>query len=445
MSVISSHQSSGSDQLPNPVHTRLYELYDQRVHVLTCSKVTLSHMLHMIEAIALQQSGDSLLVAGIYDHNHWSIHSAHVLSSSHTPPVLPSVCFEKQPLESMHEGFFLALCPETCFILCGYPHKTHVHDAALWFDVRFSFLPEDINRALDHLHASSAFGQALSATLQKKRKVQKPSHRQNELVTSFLHEVATVEAQQHRQAASMNNELQAQLNWRDDFTTMLVHDLRTPLNGIMLLLQMLSADSLVNSIKNYGVLLDLEIQSAINLDALIQTLLDLNRLESNMFSLQMQPVNIHQLVRDTIDSCMVVLEHARITLRTEFTDPPFPAWADPMLLQRVIRNIMDNAVRFSFPNSTITIRIAYSAYQKCVLVHIIDTGRGIPEATLPHIFERHYQAQRRDQRGAGVGLYFCLLAMRAQQGGIAVNSKPNRGTTFTLSLPTEPMSNNVSQ
>jgi signal transduction histidine kinase len=120
-----------------------------------------------------------------------------------------------------------------------------------------------------------------------------------------------------------------------------------------------------------------------------------------------------------------------------FPDNLPTAFADAHISQRIVENLLDNAIKFSPPNSTITVKV--SAAENMVITSITDEGPGIPKDRQQEIFDRFAQiknaASPSTRAGFGLGLTFCNLATQAMGGSIWVESDGESGTTFLFTLP----------
>ncbi len=109
-------------------------------------------------------------------------------------------------------------------------------------------------------------------------------------------------------------------------------------------------------------------------------------------------------------------------------------WGDPSRLRQLVTNLLDNAVRFTDPGGSVTLRVDRNADR--AMLRVKDTGIGIPAAHLPHIFERFYQADAARSSGAcGLGLSICRWIVKAHRGTIEADSAERKGTEFTVVLP----------
>jgi signal transduction histidine kinase len=117
------------------------------------------------------------------------------------------------------------------------------------------------------------------------------------------------------------------------------------------------------------------------------------------------------------------------------TDSPMPVTigGDSSRLRQLVTNLLENAIRFTEPGGSVTLRV--NAVEDRAMLRVTDTGIGIPAEHLPHIFERFYQADVARTSGGGLGLSICRWIVKAQGGTIAVDSGEAKGTEFTVTLP----------
>lgn len=219
---------------------------------------------------------------------------------------------------------------------------------------------------------------------------------------------------------------------RDSLIHMIVHDLRVPLTNVIGGLDMLS--SLASLDLEGKELLDLSLRGANTLMSLINDLLDVKRLESDALVLDREPVDLAEIVEAGCSHVSRLAADEGVRVTTD-VPPASTVTGDKTLLTRVIVNLVGNAVKFTPSGGEVTVRVRPSGADLEIEVH--DTGEGIPEEALPHVFERFYQV--RSQRGTrtsstGLGLTFCKLAIEAHGGVILAESTVGVGSTFTCKL-----------
>ncbi len=216
--------------------------------------------------------------------------------------------------------------------------------------------------------------------------------------------------------------------------SMAAHDLRTPLTsirGYVELLLMGSAGDLTDDQREF---LEIVHGSSARLAALVNDLVDLARIEAGRLELRIQPVHLDDVVAEVFAA--LGPQAAAKGIRFEAAiDPWLPAVAaDPDRLYQVLQNLVGNAVKFT-EEGRVTVRARRDGEQ--IEVAVIDTGIGIEPEALPHVFEefrQHGEVARR-HGGAGLGLTISKRLVELQGGTIAVESRLDRGTTFTLRLP----------
>lgn len=141
------------------------------------------------------------------------------------------------------------------------------------------------------------------------------------------------------------------------------------------------------------------------------------------------------LLREAFETQRSLAEAASLTLRLD-TPEELPAlFADPDHVLQVFENLLGNALKFTAPGREITLGAAARAGE--LLFYVRDTGKGIPEDQLPHLFDRFWQANKEERKlGAGLGLAIVKGIIEAHHGRIWVESELGRGTTFFFTLPT---------
>jgi PAS domain S-box-containing protein len=221
---------------------------------------------------------------------------------------------------------------------------------------------------------------------------------------------------------------------RADMTSLLVHDLRTPLTSVMMGLDLL------NMYRDEPELFDLAlftIRSASRqmLDH-VNTILDLSRLESGQLEPDCAPTAITMVIENTLTPLRPLAQQAEQQLSTAI-DADLPLLVvDATLIGRVLANLVGNALKFTPTGGSVVVGATRLTAEAQVEIWVRDTGPGIPEALHTQIFEKYGQVRREDrQRGSGMGLFFCRLAVEAHHGQIGVRSAPDGGSIFWLRLP----------
>jgi signal transduction histidine kinase len=175
---------------------------------------------------------------------------------------------------------------------------------------------------------------------------------------------------------------------------------------------------------------------------IIGTMLEIAKTDSGNFDFDPVSLDLIELVEDAVDLFMPVAEDKRIDIRLNKPSMAAQVTGDRRRLQRVVSNILDNAVKYTPHGGIITVTI--KSDEGDVRVSISDTGIGISESDLPHIFERFFRSDKsRSTSGNGLGLSLAMAIIRAHGGDITVTSS-DQGATFTFLLPATPSSRHSS-
>jgi heavy metal sensor kinase len=212
----------------------------------------------------------------------------------------------------------------------------------------------------------------------------------------------------------------------------IAHDLKSPITRIRGIAEIsLTAGS---SLTDYESMVASTIEECDRLLDMINTMLMISKTEAGVGQLDRRKMDIAGLVRDACDLFQSPAEDKGLKL---VCIPPenFSIYGDMRLIQRMIENLLDNAIKYTPPNGSIIVGI-HSMDNQSALISVKDTGIGISEQELPHIFERFYRCDpSRSQAGTGLGLSFARAVARAHNGDITVTSAPDRGSTFTAIIP----------
>ena len=218
-------------------------------------------------------------------------------------------------------------------------------------------------------------------------------------------------------------------------TSNIAHDLRSPLTRIRGMAEnmLTNREDIHASQEMAGAI----IEECDRLVSLINTMLEIAQTDSGLARLTRTPTDILEVIHEAIELFQPAAEDKGILLSARLPDTPLEIHGDKTAIQRVVANLLDNAIKFTDKGGKVVITVKEDSTK--AIIEISDTGEGISSENLPHIFERFYRGDKsRSTQGNGLGLSLALSIIRAHGGNIDVTSSPNRGSTFTISLPHEP-------
>lgn len=221
---------------------------------------------------------------------------------------------------------------------------------------------------------------------------------------------------------------------RDNLTNMIVHDMRSPLMGITGYLDILEtrAGEKLNP-DDLTILRDAR-SSGMVLVGMVNSLLDISRLEQGKMPLNATKPDIDGLIQDALDSLGSLAKQVSIIYQKQ--SKPVLVCCDAGLVTRVIANLLGNAIKFTQVGKKVAVSVERNG--DGVKVSVADTGHGIPREYHKKIFEKFGQVDIQQQKkmySTGLGLTFCKLAIEAHGGKIGVESEVDKGSTFWFSLP----------
>ena len=229
-------------------------------------------------------------------------------------------------------------------------------------------------------------------------------------------------------------ELEQSDSSRRELVANVSHDLRTPLAALQGYLETMSLkfdDLSDEDKKNY---ITIAWQQSQRLKKLISELFELSQLENKETKLSLEQVSMSELVQDVAQKFQLIASRKQITLETKIPAEAAFVSADISLLQRVLENLIDNAIKYTPKHGHINVELDSSG--NYVAIRVQDDGYGIPQKDIPHIFERFYRVDKhRDASGTGLGLAIANRIIKLHNSNIDVDSRPNSGTTFSFRLP----------
>lgn len=220
---------------------------------------------------------------------------------------------------------------------------------------------------------------------------------------------------------------------QSDLISEFVHELRTPLSSLSTATYLLlrpemsqeQRDQIVTNIHN----------ETMRLNALASSFLDLARLESGRVQFRKTIFSLADLLYECKDVMTSKALEDNIQIRVESPEGAPLLEADRDKIKQVLLNLLSNAIKYNRPNGTVMLRAESRETETAIFVQ--DTGIGIPEEALPHLFQKFYRVREHEGKasGTGLGLSICKQIIYGHGGRIEVKSKPGVGTAFILYLP----------
>jgi len=230
-------------------------------------------------------------------------------------------------------------------------------------------------------------------------------------------------------------QLQAANQLKDEFLATLSHELRTPLNAILGYARMLRSGVLKEERKEQA--LETVERNATTLTQMVEDVLDVSRIAAGKIRLHVQPVDLAVVLRDALATITPAAEAKGVRLESILEPHVGPVSGDPDRLQQVFWNLLSNAVKFTPRAGRVQLRL--QRVNSHIEVTVSDTGIGIPEDFLPHLFERFRQGDSTTTRihgGLGLGLAIARRIVELHGGRIAALSPgEGKGATFRVELP----------
>lgn len=219
------------------------------------------------------------------------------------------------------------------------------------------------------------------------------------------------------------------------FFSNISHEFRTPLTLILSPLEELLNQQKSNLSATEKQNLETSHRNGLRLLKLVNTLLDFSRIESGKHQASYVLTNITELTTYLVSNFQSVIEKAGLTLIVKANTFPEPVYVDRSMWEKIVFNLLSNAFKYTLSGS---ITVTLTAENKFAVLQITDTGVGIPEEELPHMFERFHRVQQvtgRTFEGTGIGLSLTKELVLQHKGEVSVKSKLNKGSTFTVKIP----------
>ena len=235
-------------------------------------------------------------------------------------------------------------------------------------------------------------------------------------------------------ARKLQSDAEAATRHKDDFISVVSHELRTPLSAILGWARLLATKAL-DPPTTLTALNTIE-RNAILQKRLIEDLLDLEGIASGRLYLHLAPVDLAEVVVETCTALRPAAEAKQVSVIVLPHGEVPRVLGDGLRLRQVVSNLMSNAVKFSPKGGHVAVRLQARDDSEIILT-MTDDGPGVPDAFLPHVFERFSQAGRGDdaRAGVGLGLYIVKQLVEAHGGTVVAEHAPGHGAAFTVRLP----------
>lgn len=233
-----------------------------------------------------------------------------------------------------------------------------------------------------------------------------------------------------RRLEQHSRELQAAMRAKTQFLAAASHDLRQPVTSMNLLLSALMASRDEKSLRSVATKLEAPLNA---LEEILSSLLEMSRLEAGTIEVQRRYCNAREIVDPLVAEYLPRATAKR--LRLEAAVGHLRMYTDPELVRRIVRNLLDNAIKFTDAGS---VRLDLHADGQTLALGVTDTGRGIPESQQHRIFEDYFQGDNphRDRRaGLGLGLAIVRRLVGLLGGEVRLISEPGRGSAFEVRIP----------
>jgi signal transduction histidine kinase len=238
-----------------------------------------------------------------------------------------------------------------------------------------------------------------------------------------------------RELARLNEELTRINRLKSLFLSMAAHDLRTPLTSIRGYSRLLLSQSTELSAEHQKLLRIISAQSD-KLDRLITDLLDLDQIEKARIKIKPKACELREIISEVLESVSAYARDQGKAISAELPERPMPLRADPRSIWRILHNLVGNAVKYTQPGGRILVK-AWQTENETTF-QVTDDGLGMSQAQITSLFQLYYRTEEAidsEITGTGVGLFIVKTLIDAHGGSIEVSSLPDRGSTFTVRLP----------
>lgn len=224
---------------------------------------------------------------------------------------------------------------------------------------------------------------------------------------------------------------------RSNFVSMVSHELRTPLNSVHGFIDLLLQGHMGELQEEQQTYLGYAQEGVQQLVSIVEDILFMTRSDLGQFEIKREKVHLQSLARQVFRSLQNQALKAEVVLSLDIPAHAPALYADPQRMKQVLNNLVTNAIKFTPPGGTVTVRVR-PHNEQFAMISVADTGYGIHSEDRPHIFERFYQSNHSQQSkmgGYGLGLSIAKLIVEQHGGTLNVDTAVDEGTTFSFTVP----------
>jgi signal transduction histidine kinase len=221
-----------------------------------------------------------------------------------------------------------------------------------------------------------------------------------------------------------------------ELSTMLLHDVRSPLNSLIGYLELLINGTFGCLNEGHKNIIEKAIDMGDNALDLLEDLHDVFREEQETLILQQQAFNFNKIIEAVLAIVWVKADNKNIQIRKDISKDLPEIHGDDFQIQRLLTNLITNAIKYSPKNSRIIIK-ARTENAKFIKVSVIDTGQGVSDEDLHHLFDKFFRVKQKNRfkKGYGLGLYICKIIITAHDGKIWAENNELGGLTVHFTIP----------
>ncbi len=223
---------------------------------------------------------------------------------------------------------------------------------------------------------------------------------------------------------------------RIELASMLIHDIRSPLNSLVGYLELLLNETFGELNEGQKNILEKAMDLGDTTFDLLEDINEIYQSEQHLFRLEKIPFDFHEVLETVLVNLWVQADNKNIQIKKDIPIDLKPLYGDDYQIQRVLTNLISNSIKYCPSNSQVIIG-AHARDEQFAEIAVSDNGGGVPENHLPRLFDKYFRIHsgKDFQKGYGLGLYICKLIVKSHKGKIWANNNERGGLTITFSIP----------